>query len=209
MKKPKRSKPQPLPEDPRQPLPEAVNAQFQSGEVRRIRVSSPWMPPVCQHCKEIGHSIKHCRAAPILCSICSSRTHQPESCPKATQKDPKKSESRRSRARSREGVPPPPVATLDSYTATIIKFSDSTLTKEKLIEKEQCSGSNDNPSKAEEDKRATSDSDIKSVEIITDSSDVDTDEADLERSRTEKAVAFTKPLHLVEQEPAKSGGKEA
>lgn len=32
--------------DPRKPLPEAVNVQFQSGEIKRIRVSSPWMP----HC---------------------------------------------------------------------------------------------------------------------------------------------------------------
>ncbi|KAF8091899.1 hypothetical protein N665_0432s0002 [Sinapis alba] len=42
--------------DPRVPLPEAVNVQFESGDIRRIRVSSPWMPPVCVFCKEAGHT---------------------------------------------------------------------------------------------------------------------------------------------------------
>lgn len=37
--------------DPRKPLPEAVNVQFDSGEIRRVKVSSPWMPHVCSHCK--------------------------------------------------------------------------------------------------------------------------------------------------------------
>ncbi|KAF8105157.1 hypothetical protein N665_0162s0036 [Sinapis alba] len=40
--------------DPRKPLPEAVNARFESGEIMRIRVSSPWMPFICPHCKEVG-----------------------------------------------------------------------------------------------------------------------------------------------------------
>ncbi|CAN7140228.1 unnamed protein product, partial [Brassica rapa subsp. narinosa] len=35
--------------DPRQPLPEAVNVQFDSGDIVRVGVSSPWMPPVCSH----------------------------------------------------------------------------------------------------------------------------------------------------------------
>lgn len=41
--------------DPRKPLPEAVNVQFDSGEISRVLVSSPWMPPVCDFCKEIEH----------------------------------------------------------------------------------------------------------------------------------------------------------
>ncbi|CAN7037531.1 unnamed protein product [Brassica rapa subsp. trilocularis] len=61
--------------DPRVPLPEAVNARFESGEVRRIRVSSPWMPPVCSFCKEIGHPIKRCKKAPITCKFCKSTAH--------------------------------------------------------------------------------------------------------------------------------------
>ncbi|RID76986.1 LOW QUALITY PROTEIN: hypothetical protein BRARA_B03932 [Brassica rapa] len=32
--------------DPRKPLPEAVNVQFDSGDISRVLVSSPWMPPV-------------------------------------------------------------------------------------------------------------------------------------------------------------------
>lgn len=66
--------------DPRKPLPEAVNAQFDSGEIARISVSSPWMPPVCEHCKEIGHSLKRCVKAPTTCSHCNSKTHSSESC---------------------------------------------------------------------------------------------------------------------------------
>lgn len=54
--------------DPRKPLPEAVNVQFDSGEIRRVLVSSPWMPLICAHCKEIGHSLKYCKNAPITCN---------------------------------------------------------------------------------------------------------------------------------------------
>ncbi|XP_024011288.1 uncharacterized protein LOC112086551 [Eutrema salsugineum] len=38
--------------DPRKPLPEVVNVKFQSGEIRRVDVASPWMPQICSHCKE-------------------------------------------------------------------------------------------------------------------------------------------------------------
>ncbi|CAD5327197.1 unnamed protein product [Arabidopsis thaliana] len=44
--------------DLRKPLPEALNVHFASGDIRRIEVSSPWMPPVCAHCKEVGHSLR-------------------------------------------------------------------------------------------------------------------------------------------------------
>ncbi|XP_023633812.1 uncharacterized protein LOC111829305 [Capsella rubella] len=40
--------------DPRKPLPEGVNVQFDSGEIRRVVVSSPWMPPICPHYWEPG-----------------------------------------------------------------------------------------------------------------------------------------------------------
>lgn len=43
--------------DPRTPLPEAVNAQFDSGEVVRITVSSPWLPSLCGHCRKVGHTM--------------------------------------------------------------------------------------------------------------------------------------------------------
>lgn len=69
--------------DPRKPLPEAVNVQFDSGDICRVKVSSPWMPPVCSHCKEIGHSIKRCPSAPKTCVNCKSTTHSTESCTRA------------------------------------------------------------------------------------------------------------------------------
>lgn len=66
--------------DPRVPLPEAVNARFESGEIRRIKVSSPWMPPVCSFCKEVGHSLKRCKKAPITCKVCKSTGHPESEC---------------------------------------------------------------------------------------------------------------------------------
>ncbi|CAN6926026.1 unnamed protein product, partial [Brassica oleracea] len=69
--------------DPRVPLPEAVNARFESGEIRRIRVSSPWMPPVCSFCKEVGHPQKRCEKAPITCKICKSTGHLQADCTRA------------------------------------------------------------------------------------------------------------------------------
>ncbi|CAG7883842.1 unnamed protein product, partial [Brassica rapa] len=66
--------------DPRKPLPEAVNVQFDSGDISRVTVSSPWMPPVCSHCNEIGHCTKRCPSAPITCVSCKSTTHSTESC---------------------------------------------------------------------------------------------------------------------------------
>ncbi|CAN7086951.1 unnamed protein product [Brassica oleracea var. botrytis] len=69
--------------DPRVPLPEAVNARFESGEIRRIRVSSPWMPPVCSFCKEVGHPQKRCKKAPITCKICKSTGHLQADCTRA------------------------------------------------------------------------------------------------------------------------------
>lgn len=72
--------------DPRKPLPEAVNVKFQSGEIKRVLVSSPWMPPVCGHCKEIGHSIKRCKLAPISCSGCNSTVHTLDVCPRKKKK---------------------------------------------------------------------------------------------------------------------------
>lgn len=59
--------------DPRVPLPEAVNVQFESGELCRVLVSSPWMPPICELCKEVGHTAKRCpteqKAAHVLLPV--------------------------------------------------------------------------------------------------------------------------------------------
>lgn len=70
--------------DPRQPLPEAVNAQFESGEVVRIQVSSPWLPSLCSHCSKVDHTISKCPNAPPRCEFCRSVKHSSEACPRST-----------------------------------------------------------------------------------------------------------------------------
>ena len=67
--------------DPRQPLPEAVNVQFDSEDISRVLVSSPWMPLVCGFCKEVGHITKRCPTAPKACSFCNSLSHASAKCP--------------------------------------------------------------------------------------------------------------------------------
>ncbi|CAL9248339.1 unnamed protein product, partial [Arabidopsis halleri] len=81
--------------DPRKPLPKAVNVQFDSGEIARILVSSPWMPPVCGHCKEIGHTQKRCSKAPVSCSKCNSTVHLTESCPKLKTSGPQRRQQKK------------------------------------------------------------------------------------------------------------------
>ncbi|KAG7529879.1 Reverse transcriptase domain [Arabidopsis suecica] len=76
--------------DPRKPLPEAVNVQFPSGEISRVLVSSPWMPPICSFCKEVGHILKRCKLAPVSCSACKSTCHSAAACPRAKAKPKKK-----------------------------------------------------------------------------------------------------------------------
>ncbi|KAL0787833.1 hypothetical protein Bca101_004079 [Brassica carinata] len=66
--------------DPRKPLPEAVNAQFECGEVVRIGVSCPWLPSLCSHCSKVGHTISKCPAAPPRCLICRSVKHSTVAC---------------------------------------------------------------------------------------------------------------------------------
>ncbi|CAA7013482.1 unnamed protein product [Microthlaspi erraticum] len=86
--------------DPRKPLPEAVNVQFDSGDIMRILVSSPWMSPVCSFCKEIGHSVRRCASAPIFCSTCKSAAHSTSNCTRVKPKPGAKKTKRGSRSRS-------------------------------------------------------------------------------------------------------------
>ncbi|KAF8094294.1 hypothetical protein N665_0366s0013 [Sinapis alba] len=51
--------------DPRKPLPKAVNAQFESGEMVRIKVFHV----------HVGHTISCCPAAPPRCEVCHSIKH--------------------------------------------------------------------------------------------------------------------------------------
>ncbi|RIA05334.1 hypothetical protein BRARA_K00370 [Brassica rapa] len=66
--------------DPRKPLPEFVNARFESGDTRRISVSSPFLPAVCSFCKKVGHSLARCKAAPRTCTLCNSVKHLTVEC---------------------------------------------------------------------------------------------------------------------------------
>ncbi|XP_018459691.1 uncharacterized protein LOC108830588 [Raphanus sativus] len=88
--------------DPRKPLPEAVNVQFDSGEISRVLVSSPWMPPVCEVCKEIGHVSKRCPAAIKTCAKCNSPGHSSASCPQNQKQDPAKKKTRRGKSRDKQ-----------------------------------------------------------------------------------------------------------
>lgn len=86
------------------------------------------MPPVCQHCNEVGHRLKHCRAAPILCKLCNSRSHSEEKCPMAiSKKNP--STSRRERERSRECHEKSNPTTGGSTKSLVINFVESSLGK--------------------------------------------------------------------------------
>lgn len=93
--------------DPRKPLREAVNVQFESGDISRVTVSSPWMLPVCSHCKEIGHSIKRCPSAPITCTTFKSTSHSTKVCTRTRGPDMKKAKCPRRHASNSKhaGVP--------------------------------------------------------------------------------------------------------
>lgn len=88
--------------DPRKPLLEAVNVQFDSGVISRVLVSSPWMPPVCGFCKEIGHSTKRCLTAPKPCPLCNSTDHAKAKCPQAPKQVPRGMKTRRSKSRDKQ-----------------------------------------------------------------------------------------------------------
>lgn len=88
--------------DPRQPLPEAVNVQWETGEISRVLVSSPWMPPVCCHCNEIGHTSIKCKLAPITCIPCNSASHTPDNCPKARTFEGKGRKTRRAKPKEKQ-----------------------------------------------------------------------------------------------------------
>ena len=68
--------------DPRKPLLEYVNARFESGDISRISVSSPWLPSLCSYCKKVGHTISRCKSAPRTCTLCNSAKHTTANCPR-------------------------------------------------------------------------------------------------------------------------------
>lgn len=68
--------------DPRKPIPKFVNARFENGAVRRIGVSSSWLPSLCSYCNQVGHTVSRCKAAPRTCSTCNSAKHDTSHCPR-------------------------------------------------------------------------------------------------------------------------------
>lgn len=88
--------------DPRKQLPEAVNVQFDSGEICRVLVSSPWMPPVCDLCKEIGHASKRCPSIAKACSLCKAKTHSLANCPQNLKQEPAGRKTRRGRSKDKQ-----------------------------------------------------------------------------------------------------------
>ncbi|KAF8099954.1 hypothetical protein N665_0234s0002 [Sinapis alba] len=113
--------------DPRKPLPEAVNVQFELGVISRVMVSSPWMPPVRSHCKEIGHSIKRC---PITRKAPTS-ANGPDSYHPANPLKGKRRKTRRSKSKKNEWVrvsnPPPPNIAPEVPTTSLVVVSTSKL----------------------------------------------------------------------------------
>lgn len=97
--------------NPSKPLPEAINVRFDSGHVERVEVSSPWLPPTCEHCKEVGHSIKSCPTAPITCPTCQSSGHKSEDCPRAKKPaTPKEGEAKTKKKKKKKAKFPKPAA---------------------------------------------------------------------------------------------------
>ncbi|CAF2072235.1 unnamed protein product, partial [Brassica napus] len=41
------------------PLPRVVEFERQNGEVVEVQVDYPWLPPICSHCKELGHVVRN------------------------------------------------------------------------------------------------------------------------------------------------------
>lgn len=184
--------------DPRKPLPEAVNAQFDSGEIRRIRVSSPWMPPVCDHCKGIGHGIKHCRSAPILCKSCNSRLHTEKDCLKHPSKQKEKekahSPSRRARAKSRDGQKPRLEYKVKASTSLVITYANSSLGKQSTTEEGETSGKANHDLQGPQGvitipHQTQNSGDSSSVE--PDSSDIDSSEAEMMHITEAEETGFT------------------
>ncbi|KFK38954.1 hypothetical protein AALP_AA3G181600 [Arabis alpina] len=68
-------------------------------------VSSPWMPPVCPHCRDVGHTLKRCKLAPVLCSLCNSTTHDIEKCQQQSASMSNTTQSRRGKAKQKSEIP--------------------------------------------------------------------------------------------------------
>ncbi|KFK42816.1 hypothetical protein AALP_AA1G042800 [Arabis alpina] len=162
--------------DPRKPLPEAVNVQFESGDIARVLVSSPWMPPICSYCKEVGHILKRCKVAPIQCNKCSSTAHITEKCQKRFPINQNNGQSRRGRARSRsQGVQSKADTAVDTPNEAV-GIDTSTLDKSKGPHLGESSGLSVVIKHTESGPASGSLCLAKESKVEEDSSDVDTNE---------------------------------
>ena len=97
--------------DPSKPLPEAINVRFDSGHVERVEVSSPWLPPTCEHCKGVGHNIKSWPTAPITCPTCQSSGHKLEDCPRSKTSETSKGEEEKKKKKKKKKAKHPKPST--------------------------------------------------------------------------------------------------
>lgn len=67
--------------DLHKPLPEIVNARFESEEIVRVEVSCPHLPSICKLCLEVGHTSKRCTQAPPPYGVCKNAFHVESLCP--------------------------------------------------------------------------------------------------------------------------------
>ncbi|KAF8080133.1 hypothetical protein N665_0973s0013 [Sinapis alba] len=191
--------------DPRKPLPEAVNVQFESGLISRVLVSSPWMPLVCTFCKDIGHCAKSCPSLPKECSFCKSSSHLLANCPNKPRQELGARKTRRRRSKEKQkwvaAVPanteglsnfvapqPPPV----SVQPTVLQAIPLDQSKLGTV-KDQATGESSGTPSYLRSALPRSNSGItrsSNSDIQPDSSDMDSSESDLEEGEFNKHETY-------------------
>lgn len=193
--------------DPRKPLPESVNVQFDNGEVRKVGVSSPWMPPVCDHCKEIGHSVKRCNLVSKPCGSCNSSTHTTQMCPS---KNPPKTKAQKGKA---PAAPKPPAPI---YVKKVVSYPTANQdgTASLLLEVQpqaqghtpgECSKSKESIIPPDPGKAKSANSESSSSSIEPDSSDVSSSPED-DPDYDDEYGGFTKVLSKRQQKLLRGKG---
>ncbi|KAF8088678.1 hypothetical protein N665_0532s0041 [Sinapis alba] len=187
--------------DPRKPLPEAVNVQFESGLISRVLVSSPWMPPVCTFCKDIGHCTKRCPSLPKECSFFKLSSHLLANCPNKPRQELGSRKTRRGRSKEKqkwvatvpantEGLsnsvaPQPPLVSVQPTVLQAVPLDQSNLG----MVKDQATGESSGTPSYLRSALPRSNSGItrsSNSDIQPDSSDMDSSESDLEEGEFSK-----------------------
>ncbi|CAA7058157.1 unnamed protein product [Microthlaspi erraticum] len=158
-------------------------------------VSSPWMPPVCGHCKGIGHTIKRCKLAPITCEDCKSSAYTSGNFPRAQGKDPRKKKRGRSRSKNKNKDP--------NIEGSQIRRIAATGLTGNLTKGETSSTQKWIPKETKESKKASS---AKSSEAEADSSDVFTSESEGYVSLEEQYAGFTEVLSSRQKKASRGKG---